>query len=115
VVSPEGCASILWKDAGKAPEAAETMRMTATDLRGFGIIDELIPESPPAHEKPRDAILAVGGALRRHLDELSALAASPDGIRQLLDARYRKFRQIGAWRDGVARDTHLPETAIDAV
>jgi len=115
VVSPEGCASILWKDASKAPEAAETMRITATDLRGFGIIDELIPESPPAHEKPRDAILAVGEALRRHLDELTALAAGPDGIRLLLDARYRKFRQIGAWREGVARDTRLPETAIDAV
>jgi acetyl-CoA carboxylase carboxyl transferase subunit alpha len=115
VVSPEGCASILWKDASKAPEAAATMRMTAPDLRGFGIIDELIPEDPPAHEKPRNAILAVGEALHRHLDELTALAAGQDGIRQLLDARYRKFRQIGAWREGVARDTHLPETAIEAV
>jgi len=115
VVSPEGCASILWKDASKAPEAAATMRMTATDLRGFGIIDELIPENPPAHEKPRDAILAVGEALRRHLDELTTLAAGQDGIRQLLDARYRKFRQIGAWREGIARDTPLPETAIEAV
>jgi acetyl-CoA carboxylase carboxyl transferase subunit alpha len=115
VVSPEGCASILWKDSSKAPEAAETMRMTATDLKGFGIIDELIPEDPPAHEKPRNAILAVGEALRRHLDELTTLAAGPDGTRQLLDARYHKFRQIGAWRESAARDAHLPETTIDAV
>jgi acetyl-CoA carboxylase carboxyl transferase subunit alpha len=115
VVSPEGCASILWKDSSKAPEAAETMRMTAPDLKGFGIIDELILEDPPAHEKPRDAILAVGEALRRHLDELTTLAAGPDGTRKLLDARYRKFRQIGAWREGAARDAHLPEAAIDAV
>ena len=91
------------------------MRITATDLLGFGIIDELIPEDPPAHEKPRDAIVAVGEAVRRHLDELTTLAAGPDGTRQLLDARYRKFRQIGAWREDAARDAHLPETPIDAV
>jgi acetyl-CoA carboxylase carboxyl transferase subunit alpha len=115
VVSPEGCASILWKDAAKAPEAAETMRMTATDLKRFEIIDELIAEPTPAHEKPRDAILAVGQALRRHLDELTALAAGPNGVKQLLDNRYRKFRQIGAWREENARETHLPETALDAV
>jgi acetyl-CoA carboxylase carboxyl transferase subunit alpha len=115
VVSPEGCASILWKDAAKAPEAAETMRMTAPDLWDFKIIDELIAEEVPAHEKPRAAILAVGEALRRHLDELTALAAGPNGVQQLLDNRYRKFRQIGAWREETARDAHLPEPAVEAV
>lgn len=114
VVSPEGCASILWKDASKAPEAAETMRMTAHDLARFGIIDELIPERLPAHEHPRDAILGVGDALRRHLGELTALAAGPDGIRRLLDNRYRKFRQIGAWRDETARTANLPDGAVEA-
>lgn len=99
VVSPEGCASILWKDAGKAPEAAETMRMTAPDLLGFGIIDELIAEEAPAHEQPRAAIKAVGAAIQRHLDELCALVAAPGGTQTLLDNRYDKFRRIGAWRD----------------
>jgi acetyl-CoA carboxylase carboxyl transferase subunit alpha len=99
VVSPEGCASILWKDSGKAPEAAETMRITAPDLLGFGIIDELIAEEVPAHEQPRAAIKAVGKAIARHLDELTAIAAAPGGTQTLLDNRYRKFRQIGAWRE----------------
>ncbi|MCC6792837.1 MAG: acetyl-CoA carboxylase carboxyltransferase subunit alpha [Thermomicrobiales bacterium] len=102
VVSPEGCASILWKDAGKAPEAAETMRMTAPDLMAFGIIDELIEETTPAHEQPRAAIKAVGNAISRHLDELTAIASVPGGIQVLLDNRYQKFRQIGAWREETA-------------
>src|SRR5919106_4120241 len=63
VASPEACAVILWKDAAKAPEAAETMRLTAADLAGFGIIDEVIPEPIPAHERPRDTIRAVGAAI----------------------------------------------------
>ncbi|MCC6944798.1 MAG: acetyl-CoA carboxylase carboxyltransferase subunit alpha, partial [Thermomicrobiales bacterium] len=50
VASPEACAAILWKDAGKAPQAAETMRITAEDLLSFGIVDEVIPELVPAHE-----------------------------------------------------------------
>jgi acetyl-CoA carboxylase carboxyl transferase subunit alpha len=99
VVSPEGCASILWKDSGKAPEAAETMRITAPDLLGFGIIDELIEEETPAHEQPRAAIKAVGKAIAHHLGELTAIAAAPGGTQTLLDNRYRKFRQIGAWRE----------------
>src|SRR3990170_1620761 len=54
VASPEACAAILWKDAGKAAEAAETMRVTAADLARFGIVDEVIPEPVPANEAPRD-------------------------------------------------------------
>jgi acetyl-CoA carboxylase carboxyl transferase subunit alpha len=56
VASPEACAAILWKDAGRAPEAAETMRITASDLARFGIVDEVIPEHVPAHEGPREAM-----------------------------------------------------------
>lgn len=99
VVSPEGCASILWKDSSKAPEAAETMRLTAGDLKRFEIIDEVIEEVIPAHEKPRDSITAVGKAITRHLDELTVLASGEGGIQRLLDARYAKFRRIGAWRE----------------
>jgi acetyl-CoA carboxylase carboxyl transferase subunit alpha len=101
VASPEGCAAILWKDAARAPEAAATMRITAADLAGFGIVDEVIPEPSPANERPREAIKAVGEAVSRHLDDLEH--RFPPGDREaahrLRDARYEKFRRIGAWRD----------------
>ena len=101
VASPEACAAILWKDAARAPEAAETMRITATDLAGFGIVDEVIPERLPAHERPREAIRATGEAIARHLDELIAAhpADDPGAVDRLREARYRKFRRIGAWRE----------------
>jgi acetyl-CoA carboxylase carboxyl transferase subunit alpha len=101
VVSPEGCAAILWKDAAKAPEAAETMRITARDALRFGIIDEVIPEPIPAHEQPRDAIVAVGAAIARHLDDLIATYPLHDAeaIERLITARYDKFRGMGAWRE----------------
>ena len=100
VASPEACAAILWKDAARAPEAAATMRITADDLFRFGIVDEIVPEAAPAHEQPRAVIAAVGAALARHVDEVTALAAEDDGLSRLLDARYAKFRRIGAWREG---------------
>ena len=70
VASPEACAAILWKDAGRAAEAAETMRITAADLAQFGIVDEIIAESAPAHEQPKEAIRATGEAVARHLRDL---------------------------------------------
>ncbi|HEY8447217.1 MAG TPA: acetyl-CoA carboxylase carboxyltransferase subunit alpha [Thermomicrobiales bacterium] len=111
VASPEACAAILWKDAGKAEQAAETMRITAADLHRFGIIDEIIPEHVPAHERPREVIHAVGDALTRHLNELSALVAT-HGIDHLLDLRYAKFRRIGAWRECAAAEHGLPPETI---
>lgn len=101
VASPEACAAILWKDAGKAAEAAETMRITAADLQRFGIIDELIPEPVPAHEAPRDTIQTVGDRIEAHLDELSAGfdPANREQAQALLDRRYDKFRVIGAWTE----------------
>jgi acetyl-CoA carboxylase carboxyl transferase subunit alpha len=101
VASPEACAAILWKDASKAAEAAETMRVTAADLDRFGIIDELIPEPVPAHEAPRDTIHTVGDRIAFHLDRLCA-SFDPDddtGIQGLLDRRYSNFRRIGAWSE----------------
>lgn len=101
VASPEACAAILWKDASKAPEAAETMRVTAADLERFGIIDELIPEIVPAHEAPRDTIHTVGDRIASHLDELCA-SFGPDNdaeIDGMLERRYDKFREIGAWSE----------------
>jgi len=98
VISPEGCAAILWKDQAKAREAAEAMRMTAADCKALGVVDEVIPEPPGgAHSDPLAAIDAVGRALARHLDRLSALP-----IDALLEARYAKFRRIGAWEGTTA-------------
>ena len=99
VASPEACAAILWKDAGKAAEAATTMRVTAHDLQRFGMIDALIAEPIPAHEAPRDTIQTVGEHIDSHLRELLA-SWNPDdeqSVRALLDRRYEKYRAIGAW------------------
>jgi len=114
VAPPEACAAILWKDAGRAPEAAETMRITAEDLSRFGIVDEVIPEPIPAHEAPRAAIRATGDAIDRHLRELLAAypADDPEAVPRLREARYRKFRRIGAWREGIAAANGLPAAAI---
>jgi len=119
VASPEACAAILWKDSGRAEQAAETMRITAQDLREFAIIDEVIPERVPAHERPREIIAAVGEAISRHLADLQLLMSSPDphgdGITRLLDARYDKFRRIGAWRETVVQEQGLPGEVAEAV
>uniref|UniRef100_A0A831TEM0 Acetyl-coenzyme A carboxylase carboxyl transferase subunit alpha n=1 Tax=Thermorudis peleae TaxID=1382356 RepID=A0A831TEM0_9BACT len=98
VASPEACASILWRDAARAPEAAETMRITAADLQCFGIVDEIVPEPVPAHEEPVQAIQRAGDAIERHLQELLDRVVS-EGVRRLLDARYDKYRRIGLWRE----------------
>lgn len=101
VASPEACAAILWKDASKAAEAAETMRVTAVDCHRFGIVDEVVPEPTPAHEAPREVIASVGDHVEQALaDVLDAWDISTDsGVAAMLDARYQKFRKIGAWRD----------------
>jgi acetyl-CoA carboxylase carboxyl transferase subunit alpha len=91
VISPEGCASILWRDATKADHAAEAMKITAPDLREFGIIDEIIPEPPGgAHTNPEQAARELDGVLLRALEELSPLPTA-----ELLDRRYQKFRRMG--------------------
>ena len=101
VASPEACAAILWKDAGRAAEAAETMRITAADLAEFGIIDEVVAEPAPAHEQPREVIRATGEALARHLRTLlrSYPPHDADAQERLRAARYERFRRIGAWRE----------------
>lgn len=102
VASPEACAAILWKDAGKAADAAATMRVTAADLQRFGMIDELIAEPVPAHEAPRDTILTVGERIEQHLNGLLADFDPDDdaGIEAMLAKRYDKFRAIGAFTEG---------------
>lgn len=91
VISPEGCASILWRSALKAPEAAEALKLTGTDLLKLGIVDEIIPEPPGgAHRAPEDVADHLRRSLIRAIDELSALEAE-----DLLDKRYKKYRKIG--------------------
>jgi acetyl-CoA carboxylase carboxyl transferase subunit alpha len=99
VASPEACASILWKDSGRAADAAETMRITAADLDRFGMIDELITEPVPAHKAPHDTIKRVGERIAAHLDELTASfdPDNPEVVRDLLTNRHAKFRRLGAW------------------
>jgi acetyl-CoA carboxylase carboxyl transferase subunit alpha len=101
VAPPEACAAILWKDAAKAAEAAETMRVTAADLDRFGMIDELIPEPVPAHQAPRETIANVGHRIAAHLDELLATFDPGDeaSLERMLTNRYEKFRNIGSWHE----------------
>ena len=90
VISPEGCAAILWKDGERSPEAAEALKLTAPDLLGLGIVDEVVPEPlGGAHRKPKDAIASVRQAILRHLDELDGV--SPE---RLVRERRKKFRHI---------------------
>jgi acetyl-CoA carboxylase carboxyl transferase subunit alpha len=93
VISPEGCASILWKDGGKADEAAARMKMTAPDLLRLGVVDAIVDEpAGGAHQDPQAAARLVGAALHDALVELDAL--SPN---ELVEQRYRRFRAIGAF------------------
>jgi acetyl-CoA carboxylase carboxyl transferase subunit alpha len=91
VISPEGCASILWRDAAKAEVAAEALKITAPDLKEFGIIDEIIPEPEGgAHLDHIASAALLGSVLDDSLRDLSRLT-----IPELLDRRYEKFRRMG--------------------
>ncbi|ADV66415.1 acetyl-CoA carboxylase carboxyltransferase subunit alpha [Deinococcus maricopensis] len=95
VISPEGCASIIWKDASKAPEAAEALQLTGPDLLRLGIVEEVIPEPPGgAHLDPDAAAALLGEAIGRHLDELASLSA--ETLRAGRDAR---FRNLGEYEE----------------
>ena len=77
VISPEGCASILWRTADKAPEAAEAMKVTAQDLKALGVIDSIVPEPVGgAHRDPAAAIATLGDAIAASLDDLAPLDAA---------------------------------------
>jgi acetyl-CoA carboxylase carboxyl transferase subunit alpha len=91
VISPEGCASILWRTADKAAEAAEAMRVTATDLQQLGVVDRIVPEPlGGAHRDPAKAAAALGEALNEELDGLAR-----KGSRKLRADRRAKFLAIG--------------------
>ena len=93
VISPEGCAAILWKHRKHAPEAAEAMKLVAPDLMKLGLIDDVIPEpTGGAHHDHQVAADAFREKVIAHLAALSALSTD-----QLLDQRYAKFRGFGEW------------------
>jgi acetyl-CoA carboxylase carboxyl transferase subunit alpha len=93
VISPEGCASILWKDGARAAQAAEVLHLRAQDILGLKVADEVIPEpAGGAPRSPQAAAQRLGEALRRHLAELRQLGPS-----ELVDQRYQKYRLIGAF------------------
>ncbi|MEE3179811.1 MAG: acetyl-CoA carboxylase carboxyl transferase subunit alpha, partial [Verrucomicrobiota bacterium] len=95
VISPEGCAAILWKHRKHAPEAAEAMKLTAEDLAGMSLIDEVVPEPKGgAHQDVRSAAGNLKAALVSHIDELEALSEE-----EMLNARYEKFRRAGQWAE----------------
>jgi len=95
VISPEGCASILWRSSSKAPEAAEALKITSEHLKKFGVVDEVIPEPLcGAHTDPDFVVTNLKKVLIKYIKELSVLAPQ-----KLLDQRYQKFRTIGEYID----------------
>ena len=96
VISPEGCASILWKDAGKAKDAAEQLGMTAKRLHGLGLVDKVVREpTGGAHRNPRQMARRLKAVL---LNELDALQAIP--VEALVQRRYDRLRGYGAYETG---------------
>lgn len=91
VISPEGCAAILWKNGSKAPEAAEVLKLTAQDLLKMGLIDEVIPEPlGGAHRDPQKTAETLKETIERNLKDLKTQSKE-----KLLEARYKKFRKMG--------------------
>jgi len=96
VISPEGCAAILWKNAAAAPEAAAAMKITAQDLKRLGVIDEIVPEPPGgAHADAKRAAELLEPFLDRGLRELQKLKPP-----LLLEERFEKFRKMGVFEKG---------------
>ncbi|MBN1794234.1 MAG: acetyl-CoA carboxylase carboxyltransferase subunit alpha [Candidatus Omnitrophica bacterium] len=95
VISPEGCAAILWKDRARAPEAAQALKLTGPDLKQLGIIDDIIPEPlGGAHRDPERAAELLQETILAALSELKQLS-----IDDLLEARYQKFRRMGVFQE----------------
>ena len=103
VASPEACASILWRDAGKAPEAASALKITGPDLMKLGIVDEVLKEPSGGNNwAPLQAGDTLKKALEKHLSEL--LALSPDELRE---NRYSKFRKMGKYLESQSIESEI--------
>lgn len=91
VISPEGCAAILWRDRAEGPKAADALKITAQDCLKLGVVDEVVSEPPGgAHRDPAATISSLGNAIWSHLEELQA--QSPESLRA---SRYGRFRNLG--------------------
>jgi acetyl-CoA carboxylase carboxyl transferase subunit alpha len=98
VITPEGCAAILWKDGAAAPKAAEALKVSADHLEKLGVADEVIPEPPGgAHHAPVQAADTLKYALQKHLNDLRAL-----GLDELVAARYERYRHLGVYEEAGA-------------
>ncbi len=95
VISPEGCAAILWKDGAAAPKAAEALKVSANHLEELGVVNEVVAEpSGGAHNDPAQAAAALKYALHKHLNDLRALDTD-----KLLDTRYDRYRHLGVYEE----------------
>lgn len=95
VISPEGCASILWNDGSRAKEAAKSLKYTAQDLIKFNIIDEIIPEPlGGAHTKPKETLQSIKSCVSKQLKKLQTLSEE-----EIVEQRYQKFRKIGEFNE----------------
>jgi acetyl-CoA carboxylase carboxyl transferase subunit alpha len=98
VISPEGCAAILWKDSAAAPKAAEALKLSADHLEKLGVVDEVIPEPlGGAHNDPAQAASALKYVMQKHLNDLRALDEE-----KLLETRYERFRHLGVYDEAGA-------------
>ncbi len=98
VISPEGCAAILWKDRASAPIAAEALKLSAATLEKLGVVDEVIPEPMGgAHNDPAQTIAALKYALAKHLNDLRGLDTET-----LLNTRYERYRHLGVYEEAGA-------------
>jgi acetyl-CoA carboxylase carboxyl transferase subunit alpha len=99
VISPEGCAAILWKDRANAPKAAEALKLNAASLADLGVVDDVIPEPlGGAHYDPAKAAEALKHTLHKHLHQLVDLP-----VEKLLDQRYERYRALGEYREVAAK------------
>lgn len=95
VISPEGCAAILWKDGTAAPKAAEALKLNAATLEGLGVVDEVIAEPMGgAHYNPAQAAAALRYSIQKHLNDLRGLDTT-----RLLETRYERYRKLGVFEE----------------
>lgn len=96
VISPEGCAAILWKDRAAAPKAAEALKLNASELGTLGVVDEVLPEPfGGAHNNPAATAATLKKSLIKHLGELTPLTTE-----KLLETRYERYRHLGVYEEG---------------
>jgi acetyl-CoA carboxylase carboxyl transferase subunit alpha len=111
VISPEGCASILWRDSSRAEEAATAMKITAVDLKALGVVDEIVPEPSGGAHVDHDALFrTVDIVIESQLRELTALPTD-----KLTEGRYEKFRNMGRFGQDLYEDEtyRVPEPAVE--